>query len=514
MDSVAPGDCPNSYVITRTWTFTDACGNTSVISQLIEVEDTIAPVVPQAPADITIACGSEVPAMISLTATDNCQGEITVQGVDSIAEGQCVNSYVITRTWTFVDACGNTSSVSQTINVNDNIAPITPQAPADITVACGSEVPAMISLTATDNCQADITVQGVDSIAEGQCVNSYVITRTWTFVDACGNTSSVSQTINVNDNIAPITPQAPADITVACGSEVPAMISLTATDNCQGEITVQGVDSIAEGQCINTYVITRTWTFVDACGNTSSVSQTINVNDNIAPITPQAPADITVACGSEVPAMISLTATDNCQGEITVQGVDSIAEGQCVNSYVITRTWTFVDACGNTSSVSQTINVNDNIAPVTPQAPADVTVACGSEVPAMISLTATDNCQGEITVQGVDSIAQGQCVNSYIITRTWTFVDACGNTPSVSQIITVSDTLPPVLPQAPADVNVSCGSEVPAMISLTAMDNCQGEITVAGVDTITPDPVQVHLLLPEPGRLPMLVVILHRYHKP
>ena len=484
VDSVAPGDCPNSYVITRSWTFTDTCGNTSVISQLIEVEDTIAPVVPQAPADITIACGAEVPAMISLTTTDNCQGEITVQGVDSIAEGQCVNSYVITRTWTFVDACGNTSSVSQIITVSDILPPVLPQAPADVTVACGAEVPAMISLTTTDNCQGEITVQGVDSIAEGQCVNSYVITRTWTFVDACGNTSSVSQIITVSDILPPVLPQAPADVTVACGAEVPAMISLTTTDNCQGEITVQGVDSIAEGQCVNSYVITRTWTFVDACGNTSSVSQIITVSDILPPVLPQAPADVTVACGAEVPAMISLTTTDNCQGEITVQGVDSIAQGQCVNSYVITRTWTFVDACGNTSSTSQIITVSDILPPVLPQAPADVTVACGAEVPAMISLTATDNCQGEITVQGVDSIAQGQCVNSYVITRTWTFVDACGNTSSTSQIITVSDILPPVLPQAPADVTVACGAEVPAMISLTVTDNCQGEITVQGVDSI------------------------------
>ncbi|WP_442787989.1 HYR-like domain-containing protein, partial [Flavobacterium suncheonense] len=486
VDTITPGSCPNSYVITRTWTFGDLCGNTSSVSQTITVNDNIAPVAPAAPANVTVSCSAEVPAMISLTANDNCQGEITVQGTDSITPGDCINSFVVVRTWTFVDACGNTSSVSQTITVDDNVAPVPPSPPVKLEISCSSEVPAMISLTAIDNCSGPITVPGVDSIAPGDCPNSFVITRTWTFTDACGNTAVTSQLIEVEDTIAPVVPEAPADVTAACGTEIPAMISLTATDNCQGDITAEGVDTITPGQCVNSYVITRTWTFVDACGNTSSVSQTINVNDTIAPVIPEAPADVTVACGTEIPAMISLTATDNCQDPITVEGVDAITPGACANSYIVTRTWTFVDACGNTSSVSQTINVNDTIAPVIPEAPADVTVACGTEIPAMISLTATDNCQDPITVEGVDAITPGACANSYVVTRTWTFVDACGNTSSVSQTINVNDTIAPVVPEAPADVTVACGSEVPAMITLTATDNCQDPITVEGVDAITP----------------------------
>jgi len=485
VDVTTPGNCPNSYSIVRTWTFTDACGNTSSVSQNINVNDTVAPVTPTAPADITLSCGGDVPAMISLTANDNCSGEITVQGVDVTTPGNCPNSYSIVRTWTFTDACGNISSVSQNINVNDTVAPVAPTAPADITLSCGGDVPAMISLTANDNCSGEITVQGVDVTTQGNCPNSYSIVRTWTFTDACGNTSSVSQNINVNDTIAPVAPNAPADIILSCGGDVPAMISLTANDNCSGEITVQGVDVTTQGNCPNSYSIVRTWTFTDACGNTSSVSQNINVNDTIAPVAPNAPADIILSCGGDVPAMISLTANDNCSGEITVQGVDVTTQGNCPNSYSIVRTWTFTDACGNTSSVSQNINVNDTVAPVAPTAPADITLSCGGDVPAMISLTANDNCSGEITVQGVDVTTQGNCPNSYSIVRTWTFTDACGNTSSVSQNINVNDTVAPVAPAAPADITLSCGGDVPAMISLTANDNCSGEITVQGVDVTT-----------------------------
>jgi len=484
-DSTVQGNCPSSYIITRTWTFVDACGNSSSVSQTINVNDTVAPVVPTAPANITVACSTDVPAMISLTANDNCSGEITVQGQDSSVPGNCPNSYIITRTWAFVDACGNSSSVSQTINVNDTIAPVVPTAPANITVACSTDVPVMISLTANDNCSGEITVQGQDTTVQGNCPSSYVITRTWTFVDACGNSASVSQTINVNDTVAPVVPTAPANITVACSTDVPVMISLTANDNCSGEITVQGQDATVQGTCPGSYIITRTWTFVDACGNSASVSQTINVNDTVAPVAPTAPENVTVACSTDVPAMISLTANDNCSGEITVQGQDSTVPGNCPGSYIITRTWTFVDACGNSASVSQTINVNDTVAPVAPTAPENVTVACSTDVPAMISLTANDNCSGEITVQGQDSTVPGNCPGSYSITRTWTFVDACGNSASVSQTINVSDTIPPVAPTAPADVTVSCGGQIPEMISLTANDSCSGEITVQGQDSTT-----------------------------
>ena len=134
------------------------------------------------------------------------------------------------------------------------------------------------------------------------------------------------------------------------------------------------------------------FTATDACGNTATTTATFTVNDTQNPVAPEAPATVTVACTSEIPSMIALTATDNCSNTITVEGVDSIAQGDCANSFVVTRTWTFVDACGNTSAVSQTINVNDNVAPVAPEAPATITVACAGDVPAMVALTAQENC--------------------------------------------------------------------------------------------------------------------------
>src|SRR5690606_16535785 len=193
---------------------------------------------------------------------------------------------------------------------------------------------------ASDDC-SDVTWTNDYNGMANDC--SAAVTVTFTASDACGNSATTTATFNVQDSTAPVAPQAPEDVTVACGSEIPAMTSLTATDNCLGTITVEGQDEVTPGACAGTYTVTRTWTFVDACGNSSSASQTINVIDNVAPTAPEAPEDVTVSCEAEIPAMTSLTATDNCGEMITVEGQDEVTPGACAGTYTVTRTWTFVD---------------------------------------------------------------------------------------------------------------------------------------------------------------------------
>ena len=383
-----------SMVITRTWTAEDECGGISTCSQTITVEDTEAPVPPAAPDPLTLQCADQVPSAEELTAQDNCSGPITSVPTEVRVDGDCPNSFVITRTWTFTDECDNVSSVSQTITVEDTEAPVPPTAPDPVTVQCEDEVPTPEELTAQDNCSGPIIGVPSDEITPGDCPNNYIVRRTWTFTDECENVSSVSQTITVNDTIAPVAPPAPDPVTVQCADDVPAGEALTADDNCDGPIEAQPVDVVEDGDCPNSFTVTRTWTFTDVCGNSSSVSQTITVNDTIAPVAPPAPDPVTVQCADDVPAGEALTADDNCDGPIEAQPVDVVEDGDCPNSFTVTRTWTFTDVCGNSSSVSQTITVNDTIAPVAPPAPDPVTVQCADDVPAGEALTADDNCDG------------------------------------------------------------------------------------------------------------------------
>ncbi|WP_276505062.1 beta strand repeat-containing protein, partial [Terrimonas pollutisoli] len=413
---------------------------------IVNVVDNTPPVAPAAPATQSFQCLTEVPAPGTLTATDDCRGNITVTGVDVQVANGC--GYTITRTWTFTDFCNNTTSVSQTINVLDNIAPIAPAAPATQSFQCLADVPAPGILTATDNCSGNITATGVDVQVANGC--GYTITRTWTFTDACGNTTSVSQTINVLDNTAPVAPAAPAAQSFQCLTEVPAPGTLIATDNCSGNITVTGVDVQVVNGC--GYTITRTWTFTDACGNTSSVSQTINVLDNTAPVAPAAPATQSFQCLADVPAPGILTATDNCSGNITSTGVDVQVANGC--GYTITRTWTFTDDCNNTTSVSQTINVLDNIPPVITCAPAQAFCVINPNNYTIPPLTASDNCSAALTISyditgatersGTGTDASGE-FNVGVSTITWTVTDDCGNVSTCTTTVTISPKPTPII---------------------------------------------------------------------
>ena len=52
-DVVTPGTCEGEEIITRTWTLTDDCGNTTQHVQVITAKDNTAPTF-TVPADITI----------------------------------------------------------------------------------------------------------------------------------------------------------------------------------------------------------------------------------------------------------------------------------------------------------------------------------------------------------------------------------------------------------------------------------------------------------------------------
>lgn len=76
-DMVTPGDCPSEETITRTWTATDYCGNTSSCVQTIEVVDSTPPVIECNNPD-TIK-PPDVPISFTATATDNCDDTPVVE---------------------------------------------------------------------------------------------------------------------------------------------------------------------------------------------------------------------------------------------------------------------------------------------------------------------------------------------------------------------------------------------------------------------------------------------------
>jgi len=78
-DVITPGDCTNGETITRTWTATDYCGNSSSCVQTIEVVDTTKPNCQcNTPATGTIT-PPDAPISFTATATDNCDDNPLVE---------------------------------------------------------------------------------------------------------------------------------------------------------------------------------------------------------------------------------------------------------------------------------------------------------------------------------------------------------------------------------------------------------------------------------------------------
>jgi len=131
---------------------------------------------------------------------------------------------------------------------------------------------------------------------------------------------------------------------------------------------------------------------------------------------------------------VVLTATDNCDG-VAVDFSEVTAAGACANSYTVTRTWSVSDCSGNSTSHTQVLTVEDTTAPSFTFVPADYTVECDAAL-TLDAATAADNC-GAAAVTVSESTEAGDCTNEYVMTRTFTATDACGNTSTATQVITV-----------------------------------------------------------------------------
>ncbi|MEO7514601.1 MAG: hypothetical protein ABIW93_02230 [Verrucomicrobiota bacterium] len=401
-------NCGSAHTISRRWTVTDQCNNSSSCIQIITVRDTTAPVV-TCPASVTLDC----PAVTTTnstgvaTATD-AGGQLSITYIDSITNS-CGNTKTIARRWTATDLCGNSSGCVQTIVVRDITPPVL-TCPSNITVDCGtSTLPgATGSATAVDTCNST-TVTYADA-STNLCGSTKIITRTWMATDSCGNKATCHQTITVRD-ITPPALTVPANRIIECPGDTRTNATgvATAVDGC-GSVSITYGD-VVSNSCGATRTILRLWTATDTCGNTINGQQTINVVDTQKPrIT--CPS-ISVQCVNDLPSAYNNltafltaggTASDNCDADLTfsITSASSLA-GSCPGT--MTRVYRVTDDCGNFAEATQTILVKDTIAPLLTCAPG-ITVQCGESLaPAIIGRAfATDNCDTNVVVTYTDAI--------------------------------------------------------------------------------------------------------------
>ena len=476
-----PGTCGQSYTLIRTWTASDDCGNTSTCSAIIVVVDNTAPVITCPPVISPIECGT-TPSFGTASAIDLCDATVAVTFTELTEAGACPQEYSVTRTWTATDDCGNTATCASTITIADNTAPVIICPVGINTIECGTPI-SFGTPTVTDACDVAVEVIFADVSASGLCPQEYSVTRTWTATDDCGNSATCSRTINIEDNTPPVITCPSVVSPIECGVAL-SFGTPVVTDACDASVIATFADISIAGLCPQEYSVTRTWTAVDDCGNAATCSSTIVVQDNTPPVISCPLVTSPIECGN-VPAFGLATAIDACDALVEVSFSDITAQGLCPQEYSITRTWIASDDCGNSSSCSATIVVQDNTAPLITCPLVISPIDCGS-VPVFGLATATDACDAIVAVTFTDITVQGLCALEYTVTRTWVATDDCGNSSTCSSVIVVGGSTGLVIACPPA-MTVECAEQVPAAdISLVVVSGICGALTVSHIgDVIT-----------------------------
>jgi len=477
------GSCDEEYTSTATYSYTDNCGRPTTETRSAQVVDTTKPVFDSYPVDAAFECDA-IPPRATLTATDACASGLTVVPDTVRINGTCDHAYRLVHTWTVADTCGNTESHSQTVTVTDSGAPVlTPSAAspqcASTSVECSDALPDCV-YDGADTCD-DVTVDATQTTV-GDKASCYTLIRTWSTSDHCGNPASETQTIVVTDNTPP-TISGPSSVTVEFPTlpvPHPDNTDHTVDDNCANLAAPSLVcTDVPSGTPCST-VHTRTCTVTDECGNTNSHSYTVTVEDKTNPVLYGVPADFTVEKGEipEIYTIMSHLSASDAHGMSTGDNIDisanTTSEVDTNNGKTVTWTFKAVDICGNFVEETTVVTEVDSCAPKFNDYPVDQTVECDS-VPTACVLT-TVNEDFTVEYKQVEE-TDGR------LTRTWSVSDAAGNVESHTQIITVEDTVAPILSRSPSSLTISCCSQDMPSETVVALDNCDADISTNVTDT-------------------------------
>jgi len=471
----------------------------------------------------------------SATVSDNCDTdpELTYDFNLSILNICAPAMYTITVTWTANDACNNVSTATSTITVIPDTQDPFITVPAPLVLACdefnGSfggtfEILDWLgSASVSDNCDTDPElVYDIDFSTLDQCTpGTYMISVLWTANDHCNNTSTASSTISVNicDPVSTLSIMCPLDIyqqndidwcqariepdtpvIYTCSDFVDASLVLTWTITGAGATDANGVPVTSGdgfvpalyfnvGISIIEYIVSG----FDLSGNpvSDTCSFTITVVDKQKPeLAGGFPLDEYVNCNA-VPSPFPLTPDDfidNCPGPLTVDFMEMSTQGAnpavCnYYTYEITRIWKVTDQSGNMRPFEQNIFVTDTTAPEFMVN--DVLISCDMVDMAPGIIDTSDNCAANqyLTIISTDVSTQDPDMENcghytYIINRTWTVSDPCGNASTQLQVITVQDIEPPVIQCQDVIVELDENGEVILSgneVLIDVMDNCAAD---------------------------------------
>lgn len=257
------------------------------------------------PEDEHLVCGESIPEIL-LAVTDFCDSLLIAPAADTVFG--CAGINTIVRSWSIAGL-----EHTQTITFSDDDPPYwTSALPSNATVSCDN-IPDPAVLTAEDDC-SDVSLNFSEVEIPGSNPGEFLLVRTWTASDECGNSISHQQFITVVDQDPPSL-DCPSlivfDLEGACDLIVPHLVdSVTVWDNCTDTVDISLTQSPVAGSIAGNQISTVFITAVDQSGNSNFCSfslQLINEGGASSLICDFAPVSLLAEeglCGSEVSLII------------------------------------------------------------------------------------------------------------------------------------------------------------------------------------------------------------------
>src|SRR4030095_6226975 len=252
-DSPVSGTCAKSQ--TRTWTATNACGNTVTTSRTITWSSTGGTTVITVTGGPALGCNpstSAIDAALGSATASNACGTVTLTSSDSPVSGTCAKSQ--TRTWTATDACGNTVTTSRTVTWSSTGGTTVITVTGGPALGCNpssSAIDAALGSATASNACGTVTLTSSDSPVSGSCAKSQ--TRTWTATDACGSTVTTSRTVTWSSTGGTTVITVTGGPALGCNpssSAIDAALGSATASNACGTVTVTSSDNPVSGSCV------------------------------------------------------------------------------------------------------------------------------------------------------------------------------------------------------------------------------------------------------------------------
>jgi len=216
---------------------------------------------------------------------------------NGISYGECTGYMV----WTDNPICGNATDILFDLDpeMGGDLTNPVPTCPSNTAVDCSASTDPSNTgeATVTDNCDLDPSLNFFDVTNPGNCdIGGNVvesIDRTWTTVDAAGNSDNCGQTIMVTDTTAPDLTVPSPPLSLECNGpggvagDDPQIVSwldmASAVDDCTDVNVMNDAPNLFPFGCGVGQATTVNFTATDECSNSSVDSSTVTVTDTTPP---------------------------------------------------------------------------------------------------------------------------------------------------------------------------------------------------------------------------------------